>query len=201
MKFVLATNNKGKLREIRELFADMGIEFITQREAGLETEAEENGSTFEENAMIKAKHACDALGLPAIADDSGICIDALDGGPGIYSARFGNLKVDALKNQYVLDLMKDTDLRGAHYVCAIVCLMPNGDMIETRGECWGEILREPRGEGGFGYDPIFLVPELGKSMAELTMEEKNAVSHRGRALREFKAKLNKYLEENKYADR
>ncbi len=194
MKFVLASNNGGKLREMKEILGDLGIEVLSQREAGLCIEAEENGSTFSENAMIKAAAACDALGLPAIADDSGLCVDALGGEPGIYSARYGGDGVDD-KGRYRLLLknMEGKSDRGARFVCAIACVMPGGDVIDAWGQCEGEILCAPRGDGGFGYDPVFYVPEYGRSMAELTMEEKNAVSHRGRALREFKTKLEKYL--------
>ena len=202
MRFVLASNNKGKLREMKELLGDLGIEILSQKEAGLDIEVEENGSTFRENAMIKARAACEALGIPAIADDSGLCVDALNGEPGIYSARYGGEGLDDKeKYRLLLKNMEGKSDRNAQFVCAIVCVMPDGEVIDAWGECPGEILYAPQGDGGFGYDPVFYVPEFARSMAELSMSEKNSISHRGKALREFKIKLEKYFEENNYADR
>ncbi|MGE4353108.1 MAG: RdgB/HAM1 family non-canonical purine NTP pyrophosphatase [Oscillospiraceae bacterium] len=198
MKFILASNNKKKLHELREILADIGAEVLSQSEAGLNLEVEETGTTFEENAYLKAKGACDALNLPAIADDSGLCVDVLGGAPGVYSARYGgeNCRSDDARYAYLLKNIGDAENRTARFVSCITCVFPNGDRITTRGECEGEILRAPRGEGGFGYDPVFLPLGSEKSMAELSAGEKNAISHRGRALQKFKVKLREY-----YADK
>jgi XTP/dITP diphosphohydrolase len=187
LKLILASNNKGKLREMREILADLDVEVVSQSEAGLTLEAEENGTTFHENARIKALAACKALGLPAMADDSGIVVDALNGEPGIYSARYGGdkCKNDRERLEYLLKNMEDKENRAARFVSSIVCVFPNGDEISAESAWEGELLREPVGEGGFGYDPIFYSPEFKKSSGELTAEEKNSVSHRGKALRIF----------------
>lgn len=152
MTFVMASNNGGKLREIREILSDMDIEVISQREAGCEVSAQETGTTFEENAYIKAIMATTLLGLPAIADDSGLCVDALDGAPGIYSARYGNgeAKTDMERMELLLKNMEDKTDRAARFVSCVCCTFPNGDVITARGECEGTITREPRGENGFG---------------------------------------------------
>ena len=193
MTFVLASNNEGKLAELREILSGLGLEVISQRQAGLSLSVEETGATFEDNALLKARAACDALGLPAIADDSGLEVAALGGAPGVYSARYG--AVDGLelsseeRNALLLRNTEGAEDRRARFVSAIACVFPDGTVLHARGEVAGELLREPRGDGGFGYDPVFYLPELKKSMAELTPEEKNAVSHRGRALRLFREKL------------
>lgn len=193
MKFVLASKNPDKLKEMREILSELGIEVVSEAEAGLDVEVEETGSTFEENAVLKAKAVCKASGLPAIADDSGLCVDALGGGPGIYSARYGGPGANSL--QLVLDGMRGQLDRTARFVCCVCCIFPNGGGIGARGECEGMIVHAPRGEGGFGYDPIFLVPETRKTFAQMTAEEKNAISHRGKALAAFKDKLERYLKE------
>lgn len=194
MKVILASNNKGKLKEFRSLFHGTDVEILSQKEAGFALEVEETGSTFEENAYLKAKALTDASGCAAIADDSGIMVDALGGEPGIYSARYGvgHDAPDAERNRYLLAKLKDTKERTARYVCCVCCTMPNGDVLRTRGECEGELLYEPKGEGGFGYDPLFRPMGMEKTMAELTDEEKNAISHRGKAAREFAEKLKEY---------
>ena len=194
MKFVLASNNAGKLREMRALMAQAGIdaEIISRREAGLTFEPEENGSTSEENARIKALADCAASGLPAIADDSGLCVDALGGAPGVHSARYtGNHSdPDSARNALLLANLGDEPHRTARFVSAVCCAFPDGNEITVRGECEGTIAFGETGTGGFGYDPLFL-PEGcgGRSMAEISADEKNAISHRGRAFRALIEKL------------
>lgn len=194
MRFILASNNSGKLKEMRALLAGVGAEVVSQSEAGLALEAEETGVTFEENALIKARAACEALGEAAIADDSGLVVDALGGAPGVYSARYGgeDCESDADRVALLLRNLTGEERRTARFVSCIACVFPNGDLLTARGECEGEIGFEPRGTGGFGYDPVFVFPETGKTMAELMPEEKNAVSHRGAALRQFEQKLREY---------
>ena len=198
IKLILASNNAHKIREFRELVEGMDVELLSQREAGLELDVEETGTTFEANAYIKAKAVTDALGCAAVSDDSGLEVDCLDGRPGVYSARYGGGHdvSDEDKNAFLLNEMGDTDKRTARYVCAICCTMPDGHVIECRGECEGEMLRAPRGNGGFGYDPIFRPLGYDRSMAELSPDEKNAISHRGKAMREFMEKFKEYLNGN-----
>lgn len=187
MKIILASNNKNKLREFKELVAGMDVELVGQREAGCDFEVDETGETFEENAFLKADAVTRATGFTAIADDSGLVVDALNGEPGVYSARYGlgHEASDAERYTYLLNKLGAEPQRSARFVCCICCTMPDGTVLRTRGECEGEILFAARGENGFGYDPIFRPLGQEKSMAELTPEEKNAISHRGRALREF----------------
>ena len=192
MRYILASNNKGKLREMKAILADLGSEVVSQSEAGLELEAEETGTTFEENALIKAKAACEALLEPAIADDSGLAVEALDGAPGVYSARYGGCTTDEERVSLLLKNLDGEKKRNAKFVSCIACVFPNGDVITARGECEGEITAQPRGVGGFGYDPVFEIPGMGKTRAELSPEEKNAVSHRGKALKIFEMKLREY---------
>jgi len=183
-KLVIASNNPGKLREIGEILAPLGMEVIPQSEFGV-PEAEEPHATFIENALAKARHAARLTGLPALADDSGICVDALGGAPGVISAHFaGEPRSDVRNNRKLLEMLEAGEDRRAHYYCVLL-LMRHGDdpqPLVAEGEWRGEILREPRGSGGFGYDPLFLDPALGKTGAELTPEQKNRVSHRGKAL-------------------
>ena len=193
MKFVLASKNPDKLKEMREIMDQLGIEVVSEAEAGVDVEVEETGSTFEENAVLKAKAVCRASGLPAIADDSGLCVTALGGGPGVYSARYGGPGADS-KRLVLEDLRGQTD-RTAKFVCCVCCIFPDGGGIGARGECEGMIAYAPRGEGGFGYDPIFLVPGMKKTFAQMTPEEKNAISHRGKALAAFQEKLELYLKQ------
>ncbi|MGI5978057.1 MAG: XTP/dITP diphosphatase [Oscillospiraceae bacterium] len=192
MRYILASNNPGKLREMKAILAEIGAEVVSQREAGADFEAEETGETFEENALIKARAACAALGEPAIADDSGLCVDALGGAPGVYSARYGGCETDSERTALLLKNLGDAKDRSAKFVSCIACVFPNGDVLTARGECPGIITTSPRGDGGFGYDPVFELPGTGKTMSELTEEEKNAVSHRGRALKSFQKKLREY---------
>ena len=198
MIFILASNNSKKLAEMRGILSPLGIGLLSQSEAGLSIEVEENGSTFEENSRLKALGACDLVNAPCIADDSGLCVDALGGEPGVYSARYGGESCRSDKDRYELLLrnMEGVTDRRAKFVCVITCVFPNGDSIVSRGECPGEILAAPRGEGGFGYDPVFRPEGETRSMAEMDAGEKNAISHRGRALEKFKAKLREY-----YADK
>ena len=197
MKFVLASNNKGKLREMREILSELGIEVLSQREAGISVEPEETGATFAENALIKARAAMEASGLAAIADDSGIAVEALGGAPGVYSARYGNCGSDEERVQLLLKNMENEEHRAAKFVSDIAVVFPDGKELLTEGECAGELTREPRGENGFGYDPIFYMPCFGRTLAEVSAEEKNAVSHRGKALRAMKVKLEDYFKENR----
>ena len=194
MKFVLASHNKGKLAEMQAVLADLGVEVVMPAELGITVDVEETGTTFAENAMLKAKAICAAAKLPAIADDSGLCVDALNGGPGVYSARYGGEGLDD-RGRYMLLLnnMRGQTTRAAHFACAIACAFPNGDTLTAEGRCDGTIAFAPMGEGGFGYDPVFFVPELKKTFGQLTAEEKSAISHRGRALAVFVEKLETYL--------
>lgn len=194
MKLVLASDNKNKLREFRTLFENFGVELISKAESGFTEEVEETGETFAENARIKAEAVMRATGLAAIADDSGLCVDALGGAPGVYSARYGGEGLDD-KGRYMLLLssLRGAPTRAAHFACAVACAFPNGDTLTAEGRCDGSIAYAPLGEGGFGYDPVFLLPGTGKTFGQLTQEEKSAVSHRGRALKDFAGKLEAYL--------
>ena len=188
MKLVIASNNKGKLREIREIMAESGIEVLSQREAGCAFEAEETGTSFDENARIKAYAAMRATGLPAAADDSGLEVNAMGGAPGIYSSRFCGERSYAETCREIIARVEGNPDRGARYCCAVVCCFPDGREIHCFATTEGEVSRALRGTGGFGYDPMFLLPD-GRTMAELTEEEKNAISHRGRAFRQLMKKL------------
>lgn len=192
MRFVLASHNKKKLSELSRILSDLGIEVVSLPNDA--PEPAEDGKTFEENARIKAKSAYEFTGLPAIADDSGLEVDALGGAPGVYSARYcpGS---DQDRNQFLLKNMEDVDEceRQARFVCAICCILPDGQEINVRGECEGEILTELHGEGGFGYDPLFYVREYDCTFGELPQETKNRISHRGRALQKLAAALRKKL--------
>ena len=194
MKFVLATHNPNKIREMGAILGQFGVEVVSPKELGITVDVEETGSTFAENAMLKAKAICKAADLPAIADDSGLCVDALNGAPGVYSARYGGEGLDD-RGRYMLLLssLRGAPTRAAHFACAVACAFPNGDTLTAEGRCDGSIAYAPLGEGGFGYDPVFLLPGTGKTFGQLTQEEKSAVSHRGRALREFSEKLETYL--------
>lgn len=188
MRYVIATHNKGKLVEFRRLLEPMGIEAVTMDIS----EPEETGKTFAENAFIKAEAACRETGLPAVADDSGLCVDYLGGAPGIYSARFAE---PGKRRLTVLEKLKGVpeEQRGAHFVSAVCCVFPNGDRIEAEGKCFGTIAFESRGENGFGYDSIFQQGDV--TFGELTAEEKDARSHRGHAFADFERKLREYLSE------
>ena len=194
MKFVLATQNPGKVREMSAILSKFDIEVISARDAGIDLEVEETGTTFAENAMLKAKAISKAANMPAIADDSGLCVNALNGGPGVYSARYGGEgRDDVGRYRLLLESMRGQTTRAAHFACAIACAFPNGKTLTAEGRCDGTIAFAPMGEGGFGYDPVFLVPEKRKTFAQLTAEEKAEISHRGKALENFVAKLATYL--------
>ena len=194
MKFVLATHNPGKLKEMADILSSLGVEVVSPSDLGVDVEVEETGATFAENAMLKARAICEASGLPAIADDSGLCVDALNGGPGVYSARYGGEGLDdAGRTRLLLENMRGQTTRAAHFACAIACVFPNGKTLTAEGRCDGAVAFAPMGTGGFGYDPVFLVPEKGKTFSQLTEAEKNEISHRGKALRDFAGKLETYL--------
>ncbi len=190
MKYVIATHNRHKLQELQRILDPMGIEAIT---ADL-SEVEETGTTFAENAYLKAKSACEETGLPAVADDSGLEVDALDGRPGVYSARYaGENASDAQRIEKLLGELSNVpaEKRTARFVSAVCCVFPNGDVIRVEGDCPGSIAFSPEGNDGFGYDPVFLVGE--KTFAQMTAAEKDAVSHRGKALEKFATALQEYL--------
>ena len=193
MKLVLASKNEKKLKEMQDILSHMGVEVCLESAVGVDVDVEETGSTFEENSLLKAKAVMEASGLPAIADDSGLCVDALGGAPGVYSARYGGPGLDDTgRYKLLLENMKGQP-RAAKFVSVITCCFPNGDVLTARGECPGTIAFAPMGEGGFGYDPVFFVPGLKKTFAQLAAEEKNAISHRGKALEAFRVKLEEYL--------
>ena len=193
-RYVIATNNAHKLREIRAILENDSRAFLSMEEAHIHTDPEETGATFEENAFLKARAVMEASGLPAIADDSGLCVDALNGAPGVYSARYGGPGLDDVgRYRLLLENMRGQLDRRCRFVSAICCCFPNGDRVEARGECPGTLAYAPKGEDGFGYDPIFFVPALKKTFAELSPAEKNAISHRGNALTAFREKLEQYL--------
>ena len=194
MKLVLASKNAHKLVEMKDILSQLGVEVVLESEAGVDVDVEETGATFEENAYLKAHAVMEASGLPAIADDSGLCVDALNGAPGVYSARYGGPGLDdAGRYKLLLENMRGQLDRRCRFVSAICCCFPNGDRVEARGECAGTLAYAPKGEDGFGYDPVFFVPGLKKTFAELSPEEKNAISHRGNALKAFREKLEEYL--------
>ena len=201
MKVVLASKNPHKLVEISQITEKFGMELVLESQLGVDIDVEETGSTFEENSFLKAEAVMKATGLPALADDSGICVDALGGEPGIYSARYGF--DDSLDDFGRLQLLlKNTEQvpdgqRQAQFVCVITFVTPDGKVIQARGEVHGELPRAPFGEGGFGYDPIFYYPPFGKSLAQVSPAEKNSVSHRANALKVFYEKL----KEAGYADK
>lgn len=189
-KLVVATGNAHKLREIAQIFTE--YEVLSQKQMGFDEDVDESGATFSENALIKAQAAADVLGTIVMADDSGLCVDALGGAPGIYSARYSGKHGDDKKNRALLlrNMQGVTD-RSAHFTCAVAMVFPDGKRLVVTGETRGRILTEERGDGGFGYDPIFYSDDLQKSFGEATEEEKNAVSHRFRALQALRKELEK----------
>lgn len=192
MKVVLASQNKKKIVEMKDILSKMGVEVLSQADVGLNLEPEETGTTFEENARIKARAVMEAAGMPAIADDSGLMVDALGGEPGVYSARYGGPGLDDTGRwQLLLHNMEGQTNRQGKYVSVICCVFPDGREILSRGECAGLLTEEPAGDGGFGYDPIFFLPQLGKTMAQITPEEKNQISHRAKALAGFQIEWEK----------
>lgn len=191
-RIIFATGNEGKMKEIRLILKDIGYEILSLKDAGITADIDENGSTFEENALIKAKAICGLCGEIVLADDSGLEVDYLDKAPGIYSARFmGEDTSYDIKNNYILEKLKDVpdEKRSARFVCAVACVWPDGHFITKRGTIEGRIGYEIAGSNGFGYDPIFYVPEYGCTTAELDIEEKNKISHRAKALELIKPEL------------
>lgn len=194
-QIVFATGNKDKVKEIQMILADLGVEITTMKEEGIRVDVEENGKTYEENALIKAREVAKYTNAIVMADDSGLEIDYLNKEPGIYSARYmGEDTSYRVKNGNLIERLQGVpdNKRTARFVCAIAAVLPDGRELTTRGIIEGRIGYEEKGENGFGYDPIFYVPEFGKTTAELTEEEKNKVSHRGRALEIMKEELKKY---------
>ncbi len=195
MDFLIATHNLKKRNELQRILSPLGVRVLTADEAGMDlTDVEETGTTFRENALLKARSGCQESGMPCIADDSGLCVDALDGAPGVYSARFaGEHGNDAKNNAKLLELLKDTpkEQRTAQFVSCVACVFPDGRELTVQGACQGVIGYAPKGAGGFGYDPLFYVGD--RSFAEFSAEEKDAVSHRGNALRALAKELPKYL--------
>ena len=212
MKFVLATHNPNKVREMSAILGQFSVEVVSPKELGITVEVEETGTTFAENAMLKARAICELAKLPAIADDSGLCVDALDGAPGVYSARYcGHHGDDEANNDKLLENMKDVPAgqRGAKFVAAVCFILPTGQHLTCRGECPGRVAFERlAGDYGFGYDPLFIPDECGvgktdkrpnsegRSYAQLTPDEKDAISHRGNALAEMEKELPEFLAEN-----
>ena len=190
--YVIATNNAHKLHEIRDILENDRRKFVSMKEAGIATDPEETGTTFEENALIKARAACKASGMPALADDSGLEVDALGGEPGIRSARYCQGS-DQDRVDFLLKKMENVpdEQRGAQFVSAIACVYPDGSEFAIRGICRGVILHENHGEGGFGYDPVFYVPAEGETFSSMAQERKNQISHRANALALTKAELEK----------
>lgn len=199
MRIIFATGNQGKLREIDDILKDLSIPIVSMKDAGITSEPDETGVTFEENAIIKAKHAADVLkekDAIYIADDSGLEVDALGGEPGVYSARYmGEDTPYTVKNKNIIDRLDgvENDKRTARFVCAIAAVLPDGEVVTTRGTIEGKIGYEERGTNGFGYDPIFYLPDMSVSTAELSPDEKNRISHRGRALEAMKIRLKEIL--------
>lgn len=194
MRLVLASKNQRKLCELREILSAQGVEIVSEADVGVDVEVEETGATFAENALLKARTVMEACGLPAVADDSGLCVDALNGAPGVYSARYGGPELDdAGRYRLLLENMRGQLDRRCKFVSAICCCFPDGSTITAQGECQGTLAYAPKGEDGFGYDPIFFVPERKKTFAQLSAEEKNAISHRGKALALFRERLGERL--------
>lgn len=199
-KIIFATGNQGKMREVRMILGDLGIQVISMKEAGVTAEADENGTTFEENAIIKAKEIMEKTGEIVLADDSGLEVDALGGEPGIYSARYMGYDTSYhIKNNSLIERLegKTGEERSARFVCAIAACFPDGRVLTTRGTMEGQIGYEEKGENGFGYDPVFYLPEYQCYSAELPLEEKNKLSHRGKALRLMKEALQREQEDAK----
>ena len=195
-KIVFATGNQGKLREVKKILADLNVDIVSMKEEGIQIDVDENGTTFAENAQIKATAIGAHTDAIVLADDSGLVIDALNGEPGIYSARYlGEDTSYRIKNQNLIDRLEGVpdEKRTARFVCAIAAALPDGTVLHTEGTIEGIIGYEERGENGFGYDPIFCVPKLGQTTAELTDDEKNAISHRGSALEKMKVLLREYI--------
>lgn len=188
MKVLAATGNKGKIREFSEILTPLGFDVVSPKDIGIDIDPEETGETFAENALIKATAFMQASEMPVIADDSGLAVDFLGGAPGIYSARYAEGS-DADRCEKLLKNMADADDRTARFISAVALVFPDGKTVQAEGSCEGEIAFSPVGENGFGYDPIFYIAEFGKTVAEMSADEKNAISHRGKALRLLAEKL------------
>lgn len=194
MKLVLASKNAHKLEELSAILSQQGVEVVLESDVGADVDVEETGTTFEENALLKARAVMEATGLPAVADDSGLCVDALNGAPGVHSARYGGTGLsDEGRYRLLLENMRGMADRRCRFVSCICACFPDGSTVTARGECHGTLAYAPKGEGGFGYDPVFFVPGLKKTFSQLTSEEKNVISHRGAALKLFGEKLAGYL--------
>lgn len=192
MKLIIASNNSHKIREIKQILGNRFEEILSLREADIDHDTVEDGVTFLQNARKKAVEIAEISGCCAIADDSGICAHALNGEPGVYSARYsGGHGNDEANNQLLIKNLRDKADKSAHYACAIVLAYPDGTTVSAEGEMHGEVIDTPRGENGFGYDPIFFLPEYGKTSAEISPEEKNRISHRAKALNALVEKLNR----------
>lgn len=195
-RIVFATGNEGKMREIRALLADLGLSVLSMKEAGVSLDIEENGATFSENARIKARAVWERTGGIVLADDSGLEVDYIGGEPGVYSARYmGEDTSYEIKNREIIRRLEkaEGEERSARFLCVIAAVLPDGQELEAFGAMEGRIAYEPAGEGGFGYDPILYIPEFDKTSAQLTLEEKNRISHRGKALRQMKEQLAAWL--------
>ena len=198
-RIIFATGNEGKMREVRMILEDLEVPVVSMKEAGVSADIEENGTTFEENAVIKARSVMELTGEMAMADDSGLEIDYLDGAPGIYSARFmGEDTSYEIKNRNIIDRLKQAagQERSPRFVCNIAAVLPGGQVLHTEETMEGLIADEPAGQGGFGYDPILYLPAYGMTSAEISMEEKNKISHRGKALRAMKTALEEVLKKD-----
>ncbi len=196
---IVATKNKGKLQEFKQIFERLPFDVISMTDAGIDDDIDETGNTFEENALIKAREVCKVSGKAVIADDSGLEVDALGGAPGIYSARYAGCNAtDQDRNAKLLDALKDVpeEKRTARFVCAAAIVLPDGRNLAVRGTCEGRIAFEPSGCNGFGYDPLFYVPEFGLTIAQMDADMKNRISHRGKALR----KMMEHLEQIRWDD-
>ena len=193
MKIVLASHNQGKMKEMQPILAGYGVELVLQSALGMNIEVEETGTTFRENALLKAHAVADATNMPAIADDSGLMVDALNGAPGVYTARYGG---EGLSDaELLLSALTGQTNRAAHFYSCIACVFPTGETLTAQGVCDGTIAFAPMGADGFGYDPVFFVPSLRKTFAQMTAEEKNSVSHRAKALAAFRNEFEKYCRE------
>ena len=196
MKIVLASHNQGKVKEMGAILAKYGVELVLQSELGVNIDVEETGVTFRENALLKAHAVAKATGMPAIADDSGLMVDALNGAPGVYTARYGGEGLtDEQRYRLLLSSLSGQTNRAAHFYSCIACVFPTGEVLTAQGVCDGTIAFAPMGQDGFGYDPVFFVPELRKTFAQMTAEEKNTISHRAKALAAFRNEFEKYCRE------
>lgn len=188
-RFLIASNNAHKIQEFKKIFDSLGFELVTPKELGISCDPDENGSTFEENSLIKAREFFKLSGIPTVADDSGLCVNALEGAPGIYSARYGGFDDDTKRLYFLLSNMKDKSDKKAYFACAIACIIDEKTEFTVRGNVYGTIIDEPKGECGFGYDPVFVPDGFDKTFAEMTEDEKNKISHRAVALGLFSDKI------------